>query len=1359
MPLPQQLRRATIGEDGLLLPDTMPAQEIVVPAFHSKPVKAAPLQMRENAVTNILYLAVEEGLIDHYVYSLLEDQRGNLWFGNGKNSFTKYDGQYLTVFSSPKDLPEHTYNGYALLEDKDGRIWFGTKTGIACYNGNALSYYSCAFGKKYQVVNKLMQDSKGRIWFGTRAYGAVCFDGQSFVHFTREAGIGDKGILSLFEDSKGNLWFGTHKEGLTRFDGQHFTYFSTQEGLNGNAISCISEGQDGALWLGTYYNGFFRFDGATFSHYTEENGLSGNRVRSILEDKQGNLWIGTHNTALNKFDGKAFYHYYEGSGTKSSHAHTICEDSYGNIWFGTGEGLHRIGYPEFRHYSSQLQNSDILTIAEDKDNHIWFGLSGEPPNGVVQFRDSVFLQYTSDINGLEILESGVLTIESDRKGRLWMGLWNKEIFRLDGDILTKHQLVNHQNKNYYYVSSILEDSKNNIWIGTNMGLIVFSEVALPSVPPYPSDVQTPVSPNTLTETQQSDIWFGTSRYLVSFNEETFTYYTSKEGLSSSKISTIHKNSKGHLWIGTDEGLNYFDGQQFSKFPQNDELLSQYVYSIVEDKEGRVWVGSNAGLSLLVPLAASEKATSQEQKDYKVLRFTKEDGLKQSDLMYGTLLDSKNRIWWGKTKGVMMLDLNDFELPENQPRIYLDHIELAQQFIDYRRLADPAYRQSFDFGNILTTQSFDSVAAFFNYPINLRLPYQLNHLTFHFSGIDWAASHHLRYSFRIQGLENDWSLPQPEAYADYRNLPHGTHTLEVKAIGAAQKWSEPFAYTFTIQPPWWLSWWAYALYSILGMMILAALLLYQRRRFKLQANLQLEQERAERLKELDRFKSRFYTNITHEFRTPLTVIKGISNQIDGQEKIKALIQRNSNRLLSLVNQLLDLSKLETQSLSIDWVQGDIIPYLQYLTESCHSLAGSKNINLAFFSNEDHLIMDFDENKLQQILINLLSNAIKFTPEYGSAKVIAGQVIEKGAPFLELAVKDTGKGIPREKLANIFNRFYQIDDSTTRQGEGSGIGLALVKELVQLLGGSIEVESEVGKGSAFTVFLPVHQNAEQAVVKDWARQPAISEGNNGLDNEQTEANSIPNDEEKPLVLIIEDNADVTEYIISCLAADYNLQTAPNGKIGIEKALEMVPDVILSDVMMPEMDGFEVCRHLKTDRRTSHIPIVLLTAKATQADKVSGLSHGADAYLTKPFDKEELLVRLHNLAALSQRLRERLSNIVPATEAVSDVESKEAIFLKEVNEIIDSKLSDELFDTNHLCRAIAMSRTQLHRKLKALTGQSTASYIRTFRLKKAKSLLESTDLPIGEIASEIGYKDFSHFSRSFLKEFGVQPSETRK
>ncbi len=518
-----------------------------------------------------------------------------------------------------------------------------------------------------------------------------------------------------------------------------------------------------------------------------------------------------------------------------------------------------------------------------------------------------------------------------------------------------------------------------------------------------------------------------------------------------------------------------------------------------------------------------------------------------------------------------------------------------------------------------------------------------------------------------------------------------------------------------------------------------------------------EQKTQQLQELDHFKSQFYTNFTHEFRTPLTVIGGVAEQIAGHEKEKALIQRSNQRLLNLVNQLLELSRLETNSLSIDWVQGDIISFLRYLTESCSSLANSKQIDLTFFSTHQELQMDYDASKLQQILINLLSNAIKFTPEQGSVRVAASSITERGDEYLQLQIADTGKGISEDQLSHVFDRFYQVDNSDIRQAEGSGIGLALVKELVHLLEGCIEVDSEVGKGTTFTVYLPIHHQAE--VTQDSIPSSlAWPEAKSNSVETVTAPNAESDNGSLPIVLLIEDNADVREYIISYLQPDFVVQTAANGKAGLEKAWETIPDVVICDVMMPEMDGFAVCQKLKEDRRSSHIPVMMLTAKATQEDRLTGFRQGADAYLTKPFHQEELLLRLANLTTLSQRLRNQLKGEEEPDEQLNALSQQEAQFLQEINNTIEDHLNKPEFDTLHLCREVGMSRTQLHRKLKALTDTSTASYIRTHRLQRAKSLLQSTDDPIGEIAVQVGYKDFSHFSRSFAQEFGYSPSEVR-
>lgn len=1371
VPMRQELKRFTPGENGLPYPDTLPAHQTVVPALHSKPLTAAPLQMRDNAVTNIQYLSVEEGLTNNIIHSVLEDSRGILWFGSRDETLTQYDGKNLTFFHNWEDVPEHGFTNLSLLEDKNGHIWFGTRAGLGRYDGNNFTYFSNEDSYRYNGVTRLILDSQGNIWFGTRNLGVGRFDGQSFIHYSSKAGLSHNHVMALLEDSHGNLWFGTEGGGLTRFDGSTFTHITIEDGLCYNSINAILEDRQGHLWFATNGGGVCRLNTTGtqkyFSHYTVEEGLSSNTILSLFEDSQGHLWLGTFYMGLNRFDGKTFAHFDKENGMNSTNASAIIEDSYGNIWVGTDEGVHRFGIPEFQHYNQAL--SSVNDIEEDGHGNIWFAVSGGWPNGVVRFDDSTFRFFMGNDKDLDFLNVGIHALAVDRQDNIWLGSGNRGVAHFNPDkepgFLTQFNVGENWSN---FLISIIEDSRGDFWFGTLEGLRHFdgkylTKYITPAGPGIEFNLAGPIA-----EDDEQNIWFGHLQYLGGFastlndqrERDSFICFTKKEGMPHSLVVDMSKDKEGKLWVGTEGGVSSFDDGRFTNFTQEDGLVHRKVYSLEIDSAQNIWAGTQNGLSLLVPNTSdAPNATDGKMIGYKIYNFEKEDGLKQADFLpHSSFLDSKNRIWWGKTKGAMMLDLNQLKLPHNPPMVRILHIDVKQQFIDYRRLSDTAYAHTLAFGEKLS-RSFEDVVPFYNYPLHMRLPYDLNHLTFHFSGIDWASPHQLRYRYLLENLDKDWSLPQRELKVEYHNLPPNTYTLKVKAIGAAQVWSEPFEYTFTILPPWWQTWWAYAIYVIGSLALVIAAYLYQRRRWQLQSQLQLEQEKAEQLKELDQFKSRFYTNITHEFRTPLTVIKGMANQI-GNEKIKTLIQRNSDRLLNMVNQLLDLTRLEAKGVTVKWEQGDIIPYLQYLTESCHSLTENKKINLSFFSTEKQVVMDFDEKKVRDILINLLSNAIKYTPEYGSVKVIVTKVFENGVPFLKLTVKDTGRGIPEDKLAYIFDRFYQVERSSTRWGEGSGIGLALVKELVHLLEGRIEVESEMGKGSDFLVFLPIYQKAlKKASTNKAFRQDVGIDNTNHPEQTVLPSESSPNDIEKTQVLIIEDNTDVTEYIISCFNEDYFIQTARNGKEGLEKALEIIPDVILCDVMMPEMDGFEVCRRLKTDRRSSHIPIVILTAKATQEDKITGLSHGADAYLIKPFDKEELLIRLRNLTAQSKRLQERLSDPTLPNEQFSELESREAAFLQEFHQIIEDNMNNEQFDIHYLCRSIAMSRSQLHRKLKALIGQSTGSYVRFLRLKKAKFLLETTAMQIGEIALQVGFKDFSHFSRSFFKEFGNKPSDTRK
>jgi len=1315
----------------------------------------------------------------NFIRGIFQDENGFIWMPT-QEGLLRYDGYELKPFLRTQgDTSIVLSDKLKLLQaGKNGRLYvMAGLDGFSSFDIKTEKFknwpYSLSdtIGFAIQRISRLVEEEDGTIWLASKGFhhwNLETDEIQSYypsemLSLSDDSARAADRVALLQKDPKNQnyLWFGT-EFGLLRFDKttEELIRFHPPKEVTTSVFMprSLQFGDDGILYIGTWYDGLYSFDPLTQkweNHHLfgqkDDSWEHNNNIARIRKKSDTELWVlatfrglFVFNTLTKKF--RLISPHTSLAELPSSSPYSLhdplqfLETEDGAIMMPDYWGIHII-HPQQQQFKKVVTGAaTVRTIIPETGT----GKLYLPAGDQLQVYDPVKKTIeTHEIASKNPNEKRIIAGRFSADGKLWLlgrnsfyelqptgGVKPKSIFSFDS-----LQVVPGMHDDSYAYSFLI-DRQQNLWVPLKRkGLL---KVHLPT--------------NRSRLYQFSYDYFG----------KNFNY-----GFPGDIIET----EPNHIWIAFGGGICFTNdaGQTWTEYPAvtpTDKNIAFHVTTQLQaDFQGRLWIGSaKKGLFYL------HHNLPQPQP---IFALTTADGLPSMEV-HDLELDQSGHLWLITDKGLsrMHTDSLTFEtygpeygleglqeltlLPSGEMAIaatggfYLFHPDSVQ--------TDTTTYQPIIHGFKVNGQAFPLDRAV-QYLSEIRLNYDQNFFTFDFSAPNYWAPHLVKYQFQLVGVDPDWVDAGDRRSANYTRISPGHYTFMVKASNVKGEWNEAAtSLSLVVSPPWWATPWAYMLYTILALLLLTSFFLYQRRRWQLQSDLRLEQEKAKRLKEVDQLKSRFYTNITHEFRTPLTVIKGISNQIDSQEKIKTLILRNSNRLLNLVNQLLDLSKLETQSLPINWVQGDAIPYLKYLTESCHSLAGSKNINLAFFSKEDHLIMDFDENKLQQILINLLSNAIKFTPEYGSVKVIAAQIIEKGAPFLKLTVKDTGKGIPQEKLTNIFNRFYQIDDSTTRQGEGSGIGLALVKELVHLLAGRIEVESELGKGSSFVVYLPIHQEAQKELTIDPSARPAplIDEAERV---DYAIHNPIVANGENPIVLIIEDNADVTEYIISCLAADYNLQTALNGKIGMKKALEMIPDVILSDVMMPEMDGFEVCRHLKTDRRTSHIPIVLLTAKATQEDKVAGLSHGADAYLTKPFDKEELLIRLSNLAAQSRRLRERLAEPAGLVGQANAIEAREAAFLQELNAVIASNLDNELFDTNYLCRAIAMSRAQLHRKLKALTGQATANYIRTFRLRKAKTLLETTDTPIGEIASQVGFKDFSHFSRSFYKEFELRPSETRK
>lgn len=845
-------------------------------------------------------------------------------------------------------------------------------------------------------------------------------------------------------------------------------------------------------------------------------------------------------------------------------------------------------------------------------------------------------------------------------------------------------------------------------------------------------------------------------------------------------------SDGTVWMGTQgKGLFVFspEGKEIHHFTITKESLislrNSNVSSFYEDKERNMWIGHGSGISKINVDFSS------------IQHFVIDEERPDFYLVYGILPEDDDRFLWLSTnKGIFRFDSEtrmfmDFPLnptvmdkeynrtsyhKSKNGRMYLGGENPTQNIAFYPNEVISFYENTKSARAKITIDQFSKYDRKTEKIIQQKEKLQIlseivlnpgdRYFNLEFLLADYRSPKDNYYSFYLEGYEKEWSKPQRNGNkVRYENLPPGDYILKMR--GALMRQNLPLnerQIKITVLPYWYQTLLAKLL---LGFVLAAGFYGF----YHFQMRRQLELQESIRLRDLDNLKTRLYTNITHEFRTPLTIIMGMNDNIKGFDQERNLIKRNTKNLLRLINQLLDLSKLDSGTLKMDAVQGEIVGYLQYLTESFYSMASDKKVNLSFKSNLKPIDIDFDEVKIQHIIYNLLSNAIKFTRPGGKVVLEVKEIQYKNLTHLQITVKDTGVGIEQENLPHIFDRFYQVERSNSKNGAktfgGTGIGLALTKELVELMGGSIFAKSEIGWGTEFKVLLPklkgIHTPKMNAVLE------TITYSQNDL---VPDFESLPKKPDqivgnKPQVLVVEDNAGVVTYIRSLLQNDYHIQVAINGQEGIDMALEHIPDLIISDVMMPEKNGYEVCATLKNDERTSHIPIIMLTAKADITSKIEGIEMGAEAYLSKPFEKMELLTRVRKLLELRKNLQARYSNgnlqieVEPNAIKLPTIENR---FLQKLQTAVEDRLNDSELSIPELCKAVHLSHTQLYRKLKALTGKTPSQFIRTVRLNKAMILIKESDLNISEIAYDVGFSDPNYFARMFKQEFGKSASEVR-
>jgi two-component system, sensor histidine kinase ChiS len=1389
--------------------------------------KPAPVEITADFFITMQNFNTDHGLALSSILSGFKDKAGNLWFGTFGNGVSKYDGKTFTTYNASHGLIHNLVE--AITEDSEGNIWFSTYGGASKYNGVFFENFTTEHGLPDNHVNKILEDSRGDLWFATRGGLSRYHPDKNnngmiqFINYEDKQGITGNYAGGIIEDRNNNLWMAGHR-GVFKLNpaaGTHeatsFYNYSEITGLENVIVYCIAEDRDGMLWFGTS-KGAVRFDHAnaeagksSVKIYTKSDGLISNSITSILEDSAGNIWLGSEE-GVSEFIKKdsSFINYTTQQGLASNVVVCMVEDNAGSLWFGTkGNGLSRFDGRSTIEYTARqgLPGKTVFSATEDQNGDIWIGAE---VGGLTKFAQDhqqksmgSFINYST----MQGLRSGsIMVMMFDRAGNLWFGA-GYGLSKYDGKTIVTYSASQGLIKNS--VVSLKEDSQGNIWFGTYEGAL--SRFDGKSFSNYTTEHG--LVHNTVWNIHEDNtgaLWFATRGGLSRFDGENFINFTTDQGLPDNKLSIVTQDKAGNLLIGSWGGgvsiiqndwveklslsdVSQIDKNIFENYNTSHGLPNDVIYGIMEDDDGNIIIGTSKGLTILKGgLSADGKMVAEAG----VESFNQHTGYPIKDVSnnYSMLTDSRGFVWAGTGDKLVRFNYNEVRRNSHPPNVFIQSVGINHESISWHSLLRARALQSeinephgnipafvLDelkvFGKQLNEPErdtlihkfrkirFDRVSPFNAIPENLVLPYTHNTISFDFVGIETAKPLLVQYQFMLEGSDKHWNPLSNKTTAEYSNLRQGKYIFKLRTKSPDGIWSEPISYGFKVLPPWWLTWWAIGLYMLLFFLGLFGLRRYEMNRIQLRNQLKLEKVETETLRNLDQLKSHFFANISHEFRTPLTLILGqiehvMSSGIEIKEKEKLQVaNRNARRLLKLINELLDLSKLEAGSMELKAATHNIVSFLKSLFFSFESLAANKKIELGFETTSDHIPVLFDPDKMEKVFYNLMSNAFKFTPENG--KISIAITFGKNE-WVRISIKDTGCGIPADRLENIFDRFYQVDGSSTREHEGTGIGLALAKELVELHNGKLSVKSREGEGAEFFITLPVDNN-EAVVPAEKLTPDVVSENQKvALDFDETEllteADNVdqPENENKEIVLIVEDNNDVRSYIREQLADGYQVKEARHGEEGVTMAQENVPDIIITDVMMPRMDGYQFCNAIRKDEKTSHIPVIMLTAKSALDDKIVGLESGVDAYLTKPFSAKELRATVRNLIRQREQLRKRFSKatVIKPSEVTSISVDQE--FLEKIVKIIETHFEDEQFSVEILAEHVKMSISQLNRKLKALIDQPPGQMIRSFRLQRAADLLEKNAGTVSEICFKVGFSDNAYFSRAFKKQFGVSPSE---
>ncbi len=1325
------------------------------------------------------------------IINITQDQKGFMWFGS-RNGLNRYDGVNMVTFHHQSFDTTSLVNDLvnAIKEDSNKRLWIGTYDGLSIFNPEKFcfsdinQYLQNQENQDFGNVLSIDMDNNGGMWVSTVANGLFYFDGENgnmirYKNDKNSGGISSNLVNVVKCDSKGRVWVGT-RDGLSLIgkDRNQISNYkhnpSDKNSLTSNYINAIIEDNHGSIWIGTTgmglqkvveNSGKISFERITLheNYYSYNPGFS---ILSLMCDITGNLWVGTENGGLyiikngvgpiirflnDPFDAKSI---------AGNSIYTIFQSKDGIIWIGTynqGVCYYDPNIIQFEHFNQNPTETNILNCNIIKHLQYYRGkiIIGTDGGGltIADLSNKKSEHFTKRGTGNSISSNTVMSTLADGDG-IWLGTWDAglDYFDLSQKTFKNYNTIINQQETstVEHVTAFCKDHKGRIWVGTfGFGLNYYSPVEDRLIHFCGRDAGNSIfdteNIHCLIETSTGDLLAGTMDGLYQIKNPYGTpsitryQYNQKDSLSLSNnlVVSLFEDHKKQIWVGTiGGGLNLFDPQkeQFKRFSEHDGLPENTIRSITEDKNNDLWISTNLGIARLnyetFEIKSYGGKTIQQMGEF---------------LISSSTTDNLGNVYFGASNGFIRFNPNEITENKNIPPVYFSNFRLFNKTVEIGKKNSPLKKH-----------------------ISLTNEIELEHKQSVFS-IDFVALNYTepgqnQYAYYLEGLEPDWNYSGHTNSATYTNLNPGKYTFKVKASNNDGKWNNtPTTLIIDVNPPAWATWWAFSIYLVLLSLIFYSIIRLIQNRAIEQEQIRAERIQNQNLQELKDRKLKFFTNISHEIRTPLSLIitpleellhtPGLSNDI--KKKIR-YAGDNSKFLLKLVNQLLDFRKLDNSMMELRVCKTSINQLVEQIIALHKLRAEEKEIELVFEPLETDLNFPVDTDKVEKIIHNLLSNAVKFSPDNSLIFIRVNE--NKASEQLIFEVIDHGPGIEPDQIPLIFERFYQ-GTSAFNKG-GTGIGLALCKELAEIHKGQLEVESVKGEGCNFKLILPTNPEVYNDAVKITDKQ-IIEEP----DSECTQPTPYEIEEESSQLksirysmVIVEDDSQIRNYLSDEFSKTYKTHTASNGKEALKLINSVMPDIIITDVLMPEMDGMELCRAVKNDIETSHIPFIMLTAKIDIENQIAGLETGADAYVPKPFNMRYLKVLVKNIIDKRSAMYKTFSqkNIIIPSEFSTNKMDEE--FLHKVIQYIELNIENTELSVDMLAQNMNLSRSQVYRKIKALTDLTANEFIRQIRLKKSLKLLAEGNLNISEIAYSVGFSSQSYFTRSFKKYYGKSPSELK-